>query len=173
MDVSELTDHVLRLSAALADQEKIIRSLETRVDELESGKAESISTSPKVKILISDEATTLFWLCSPRQHALIQLVLVLGFTNQDLSDRLGVSLGSIKTRFRHMGGRLSIKGRSDLLANYRDIFENADETQYQETARFTKEWAKEYGRLSFKQAKKTDPYFTDICETRYRGVGMS
>jgi len=173
MDVSELTDHVLRLSAAIADQEKTIRALEARLDEVEKVKTESISTSPKVKLLNSEEATSLFWLCSPRQHALIQLVVVLGFTNQDLAKRFGVTVPSIKTRFRHMCGRLSIKGRADLEANYRPIFDSADDEQYQESARITKDWAREYGKLTFEQAKKNDPYFKDICETHYRGVAMS
>ncbi|MEY8240988.1 MAG: hypothetical protein RPT25_11630 [Cycloclasticus sp.] len=172
MDVSELTDNVLRLTIALADQMQTIRKLEARIVEIEKVKTESISISPKFKLLNPEEAISLFWLCSPRQHALIQLVVVLGFRNQDLADRLGITLSSVKTRFRHMCGRLSIKGRADLEANYKPIFESIDDDQYQESARITKEWAREYGKLSYEQAKKDDPYFKDICETHYRGVAM-
>lgn len=173
MDVSELTDHVLRLSTAIADQEKKIRDLESRIDEIEQVKRESVSVTPKVKLLNIDDATILFWKCSPRQHALIQLVIVLGSSNQELADRFGLTLASIKTRFRHMCGRLSITGRSDLEANYKSIFEAADAEYYEESTRIEKTWARVYGRYTFKQAQKKDPYHKVICETHYRGANLN
>ncbi len=175
MDINELTDYVLRLKEEVGELGKENRALEKRVEELESVGAVGavqVSLLPKIKMLNVDQATELFWVCTPRQHAFIQLILE-GFSNQEIADRLNSSLSSIKTRFRHLCGRLSIKGRADLEANYKPIFEYADDQRYLANAKIAKTWAAEYAKLAFKQAKKKDPYFKIICETNYRGVSMS
>ncbi len=169
MNLSELTDQVLRLSGALADQDKLIRALESRIEELESTK---LSLTSKTNSLNVEDATHLFWVCTPIQHAFIQLILS-GYKNQEVADRLDTSLASIKTRFRHLCGRLKVKGRTDLEINYKSIFDESDIKLYRETALIPKNWANEFGKLTFKQALKKDPFHKVICETNYRGITMS
>ncbi len=172
MNLSELTDQILRLTNRLEDLEKANRDLGSRVSQLEGLGVEHRVAMPVVRILDVAKAKTLFWMCTPRQHAMIQLVLS-GFSNLEIADRLDSTVPSIKTRFRHLCGRLSIKGRAELEANFKSLLEAADDEEYQSSTRIPKNWAVEYGKLTFKQAKKKDPYFKDICETNYRGATMS
>ncbi len=178
MNTAELTDQVIRLMNRIEDLERneknlgeVMKGLEARVAKYESIQERPAALSPKVTLLNSEQAEELFWVCTPVQHAVIQLILA-GFSNQEIADRLDTSLASIKTRFRHLCGRLSIKGRADLETNYKPIFDDADTETYKTQSRLIKSWAKTYGKLTFKQAKKSDPYHKDICETNYRGITM-
>lgn len=169
MDINELTDYVLRLKQEVGDLGRENREMLKRIEALESAGTVKVSLLPQVTILDVSQATELFWVCTPRQHALIQLIFE-GLSNKEIADRLESSESSIKTRFRHLCGRLSIKGRADLEANYKPILANAEVERYEGSARIIKAWAKEYGRLTYEQARKKDPYFKIICETNYRGI---
>lgn len=175
----EITAQMLRFSNELADLRKLISDQADEIKELKKFKEKlekthsvPVNVSPMVRHLETSQAEKLFWVCTPIQHAVIQLILA-GFSNQEIADRLDTSLASIKTRFRHLCGRLSIKGREDLKTNYKPIFDAADAEEYKTSARIIKSWAEKYGKLTFKQAKSKDPYHKDICETHYRGVTMT
>lgn len=190
MDKTEMLDQMLRFANELSDQRKqftnelaeqgkVISEQNKEIKKLNEfilklAKPTSASRlSPNMpKLLEVNKADYLFWQCSPVQHAFIQLLLA-EFSNQDIADRLDTSLSSIKTRFRHLCGRLDIKRRIDLKLNYESIFENADSDKYLASARIDKNWAIKYGQQTFKKAKKEDPYHKIICETRYRGATMT
>ncbi len=182
MDNSELTDELFRLSkrmlaleddARIRDQqvEILLVELNSKIAELERIREQPITISPKIKILDDGVAENLLWVCTPTQHSLILLMLA-GFSNQEIADRVGTTVASIKTRFRHLCGRLSIKGRADLEANYKPVIKATDEETFLERAQIPKDWAVKYGSLTFKQAKKKDPFHVVICETNYRGIAM-
>lgn len=179
MDETELINQMLRFSNELADQRKLISAqgekiqyLEAFISKLEKTHSVPASITPMVRLLDRSHAEQLFWVCTPIQHAVVQLVLT-GFSNQEIADRLDTSVASIKTRFRHICKRLSIKGRADLKTNYQPILEAANAEEYEASARIIKGWAEKYGKLTFKQAKAKDPFHKDICETNYRGVTMA
>ncbi|MEY8193414.1 MAG: hypothetical protein RPR28_01045 [Cycloclasticus sp.] len=182
MDNSELTDELFRLSKrmlALEDDarkrdqqvEVLLVELNQKIAELERIREQPITISPQIKMLDDGVANNLIWVCTPTQHSLILLILT-GASNQEIADRVGTTVASIKTRFRHLCGRLSIKGRADLNANYKLVIKEASDEDFLERAQIPKDWAEKYGKLTFKQAKNKDPYHVTICETHYRGIAM-
>lgn len=183
MDNSELTDELFRLSKRMLaleetvrdrDQEvaRLVGELDLKIADLERIRELPITISPKINMVEDGVAEKLLWVCTPTQHSLILLMLA-GASNQDIADRVGTTVASIKTRFRHLCGRLSIKGRADLEANYRPVLNQVDDETFLERAQIPRDWAVQYGKLTFKQAKKKDPYHVIVCETHYRGITMS
>ena len=64
-----------------------------------------------------------------------------------------------------------VNGRDELKVNYTSIWKNSDKDVYLERAHIAQDWAKKYGELTFKQAKKKDPFYT-VYTARYRGAAM-
>lgn len=154
--------------------QETVHNLVLRVDELERQLADRDNPNMPTPVRRLDEtqAKDLYWVCTPVQHAMIQLIFE-GFTNQKLASRLNSNENSIKARFRHLCSRLAIKNRAELEANYRNLFELSSEEYYLRLAHIPKNWAVKYGELTFSQASKEDPYYGVICETRYRGVTLT
>ncbi len=120
--------------------------------------------------LKDNEIDALFWACTPKQHSVLQLILN-GYSNQDVAERLEVSLTAAKSLLLHLCKRLMVNGRDELKVNYMDIWRNSDTEIYLERAHIAQDWAKKYGKLTFKEAKKKDPFYT-VYTARYRAGPM-
>lgn len=119
------------------------------------------------ELLDEDRNIKAFWSITPKQHAICQLVF-LKFTNTQISERLGVTEGAVKSYIRHLSRSLLFQSREELRLVYGPIFNNVSPDEYTEKTTLIKTWAEEYGSLTYQEAEKQDPCHEVVCVKRYR-----
>jgi len=113
------------------------------------------------------EAVRAFWSVTPKQHAIMQLVIK-GLTNVRIAARLNVSEGAAKSYVRNLCDSLKVRGRDSLRDTYKPILDGVSSAEYKEKTTIIKHWADKYGAISYEEAKTGDPYFEAVCVMRYR-----
>lgn len=113
------------------------------------------------------DALKLFWHCSPRQHAILQMLLN-HQTSLDIAKRIGTTEGGARSQVRYLISKLSLTSRRAVIHNFKEIFFDADPEEYLAKTKIQKEWFDLYGGLSYDQAEKLDSHFITICKTNYR-----
>jgi len=119
------------------------------------------------KMLDPVEAVRAFWSITPKQHAIMQLVIK-GLTNVRIAKRLDVTEGAAKSYLRQVCDSLGVRGRDSLRDTYKPILDGAAAHEYKERTTIIKHWADKYGALSYEEATMDDPYFEAVCVMRYR-----
>lgn len=105
--------------------------------------------------------------CSPKQHAVIQMIFD-GKTTPEIAERLSVTENGAKSQVRYLCNRLKVNSKSEIILNYKSIWEDMSDDDYFNLTKIPKNWCKKYGNLNYNVAKRKDDYFTIICETNYR-----
>ena len=125
------------------------------------------STPKPEPVIEREEAETVYWLCSPKQHAVIQMIFA-GKTTPEIAARLDVTENGAKSQVRYLCNRLKVNSKSDIIKTYRPIWEETNSETYLMKTKIPKDWCSKYGHLNYSIAKRKDNYFTIICETNYR-----
>lgn len=146
---------------------QIEERLEYLIRLIEKGSA----TKGEDQVTYSDpEIVEAFWRCSPRQHAIIQMI-VNGFTSAKIANRIGTTHEGAKSQIRYLYDRLGVRGKMMLEDKCAPLWKNADEETYLESARIPKDWFFKYGNMDREEAIEQDEYYTAICTTNYRVHG--
>ena len=158
---------------SLADEIKSLKteiySLTKRVSSIESagGPAGRAKKIRPIKVLIDAEASNLFWQCSPKQHALVQMIFIKK-TTPSIAARFDVTEGGAKSQIRYLCGRLHVTSKAEIIANYEPIWMRSADQEYFDKAKIPKYWAENFAHFSYKEARKKDKFFKEICLTNYR-----
>ena len=150
-----------------------IHSLTKRISSIESagGLKGRASKGKIIKTLLKTESKKLFWQCSPKQHALIQMI-ILKSTTPDIAKRFNVTETGAKSLVRYLCKRLHVTSKAEIIANYEPIWMRANDNDFLERAKIPKSWAENFAHLSYEEARKKDKYFKDIFLTYYRASSL-
>lgn len=90
-----------------------------------------------------------------KQHAVLQMLLG-GKSNQEISDRLGVTVNTVKVHVRGVARKYGCNTRSQVVMKSYNEFESTPDNQYKAiSGGLPKDWATDY----FDKPTKDDPYF--------------
>ena len=90
-----------------------------------------------------------------KQHAVLQMLLC-GKSNQEISDRLGVTVNTVKVHVRGVARKYGCNTRSQVVMKSYNEFESTPDNQYKAiSGGLPKEWATNY----LDKPTKDDPYF--------------
>ncbi len=153
---TEIQYRLGKLQSSLKDMDNRVGLLE-RMDDLSN----SVPDAPK-----------LFDALSPKQHAILQLLLM-GHSNRAVGQRIGTTIAGGKSAVTHLMTRLGVTTRSTLKAVYTPIFDTACANRYLEVSKIDKAWGSSYGLLNYIDAEGNDPYFDIIVKTRYRALATT
>ena len=93
---------------------------------------------------------------TPRQHILLQL-FVQGFAYEQMAERMGVSINTVKTQAKAIRSKWGVANRSDLIFKARRALNVVSETAYSNlSGGIPKNWGDEFSRVP----REEDPYWT-------------
>ncbi len=85
-----------------------------------------------------------FYRLTARQHAILQMIMRAA-SNQDIADRLGVSLFTVKNHLTAIFRKFGVHKRSQLSMMVRPVFDSMPEDEYQRmTGGLAKGWDKQW-----------------------------
>ncbi|MBW3783807.1 response regulator transcription factor [Aeromonas veronii] len=104
---------------------------------------------------------------TPRQHVILQLFIE-GFNYDQMAQRIGVSINTIKTQAKAIRTKWGVDNRSDLIFKARRAMSSVAENVYIEiSGGLPKNWGEEYAHLS----KDEDPNYVLYRPSKGRGAG--
>lgn len=164
-DINAVMSQVKSLNDTVSQLQYEIRNLSDRIAFLES-KSKVKHETPARKLSHS-EALDCYWHCSPKQHAVIQMIFM-HMTTPSIANRLDVSENGAKSQVRYLCNKLHVNTKTEIIANYESIWIETPEDEYFQRTKIPKFWYKKYAHLSYKVAERKDDYFKIICKTNYR-----
>ncbi|NJI25833.1 response regulator transcription factor [Aeromonas veronii] len=104
---------------------------------------------------------------TPRQHVILQLFIE-GFNYDQMANRIGVSINTIKTQAKAIRTKWDVDNRSDLIFKARRAIGNVADNIYVEiSGGLPKNWGEEYAHLT----KDEDPHYVLYRPSKGRGAG--
>ena len=104
---------------------------------------------------------------TPRQHVILQLFIE-GFNYDQMANRIGVSINTIKTQAKAIRTKWGVDNRSDLIFKARRAISSVADNIYVEiSGGLPKNWGEKYAHL----AKDEDPHNVLYRPSKGRGAG--
>ncbi|MFM5178020.1 response regulator transcription factor [Aeromonas veronii] len=104
---------------------------------------------------------------TPRQHVIL-LLFIEGFNYDQMAQRIGVSINTIKTQAKAIRTKWGVDNRSDLIFKARRAIGSVADNVYVEiSGGLPKNWGEEYAHLS----KDEDPHYALYRPSKGRGAG--
>jgi DNA-binding CsgD family transcriptional regulator len=104
---------------------------------------------------------------TPRQHVILQLFIE-GFNYDQMANRIGVSINTIKTQAKAIRTKWGVDNRSDLIFKARRAIGSVADNVYVDiSGGLPKNWGEEYAHL----AKEEDPNYVLYRPSKGRGAG--
>lgn len=168
LDIKLFISQVNELNDTVSKLQYEIKTLSNRVHFLESNAR--VRVERKVKKITSTEVFDAYWHCSPKQHAVIQMIFM-RMTTPNIANRLNVTENGAKSQVRYLCKKLRVSSKKEIINNYEPLWSETPEEEFLQRAKIPKFWSKTYAHLSYEQAQRKDEYFKAICETNYRMPG--
>lgn len=135
-----------------------LKAMERRMDENDERwkRIEAFLSGAKTEAVKDDDGLTK---ClnglTPRQHVLLQLFIT-GMAYEQMADRMGVSVNTIKTQAKSIRSKWGVSNRSDLIFRARKAMGSVNEETYLKlSGGIPKDWGDTYARSD----KENDPYW--------------
>lgn len=143
------------------------RLLEERLDEMLQSLSESITNQRRLEGSVREltqrisgpavpsdgDGLGVFSELTPRQHVILHCFIA-GMSYEQMADRLGVSVNTVKTQAKAVRLKWGVDNRSDLIFRARRALAAASDAVYEELSGLPKNWGDKWAHLT----REEDPY---------------
>jgi DNA-binding CsgD family transcriptional regulator len=133
------TTTINELEDRLTNLEDTIRLLQSSF-ELMSASVVGLSVKPNPKVDAQQCNADFLIHFTEKQHATMQLLL-LGRTNREIAEQLGVQESTAKVHVRSIMRKTNTTERREIVARYRSMLQNCTAEEYETYAGLPKDWA--------------------------------